>query len=85
MAYSGVQPVCASWREAVGWTKLNFLGLFPKSGKDNKIAKSVIITYHFPYNSKTLIKPVLEYLYLFERVWREKFWMLLGDTIKSVR
>ena len=35
--------------ETVWWTKSNFLGLFPKSGKDQW---DWIITLHFPYNIK---------------------------------
>ena len=39
------QPVHASHQEMVWQTKLNSLGLFPKSA--NEIARSVIITYYF--------------------------------------
>ena len=56
--------VCASWREAVWWIKLNYWAYSPKLVRTNKIARSVITTNHFPYNSKNF-KPLLEYWYLF--------------------
>ena len=38
-----------------GKQKLTFLSLFPKVVGTNEIARLVIITQHFPYNSKVFI------------------------------
>ena len=57
---------------------------YPKVVKTNEIARSVIITYHFPCNSK-ICSSHLSIHTFFERVVRKMFWTLLGYTVTEVR
>ena len=64
--------------ETVWWTKSNFLGLFPKSGKDQW---DWISTLHFPYNINFFL-PLLKHPYLF---WADlAYRSLLGYTVAKV-
>ena len=47
--------------------------LIPKVVKTNDIVRSVVVTWHFPYNSK---------IYLYSSI--RMFWTLLGDTVAKV-
>ena len=54
------------------WT----FGAYFSKLKTNRIARSLIIMYHFPYNSKISSSP-FEHLYFF---WGGFLWLLLGYT-----
>ena len=74
------QPACTSRRETVWWTKSNFLGLLPKSGKDQWDCEISNYYVALPYSSKIChlhlsIRP------FFERVVRKMFWTLLGYNV----
>ena len=63
-------PAHAHLPAMVSWTKSNFLGLFPKWGRTNEIARSIIIVSHFPYSIKKKYSNIYTF---FEQVWRKTF------------
>ena len=79
---SRAHTVCAFQWTTVRWTELNFLGLLPKSSKDEWDYE---IKQHFPYDcySKICLSP-FEYPYFFEWVFRKMFWTLLDYTVAKV-
>ena len=79
-----MHPIRASQREMVWWTKSNFLGLLPKSGKDQWDCE---ISNYYVHTSLTTVKFVhlnSSILTFFERVVCKMFWTLLGYTVTKV-
>ena len=66
-----------------GKQKLTFWGLFQKVVRTNEIARLVIITQHFPYNSKIFISTQVSVPF-FEWIWCKMFRMLLSYTVAKV-
>ena len=64
--YSRAQPTCASWWETVWWSRSNFLGLLPKSGKDQWDCK--ISNYYVALPLQISSSP-FKYPYLFWVGW----------------
>ena len=86
-----VPTPCASRRETVWWTKLNFLGLFPKTVEDHWDCEIANYYVALPYNIQIYSSP-FEYpcffdrvfqsiRAFFERVFRKIFRTLLGYTV----
>ena len=64
-------------QQMVRWTKSSFLGLVPKSGKNQ---------WDYEVGNYYIALPVQRYSIirtLFKQVWRKIFWTLVGDTVEG--
>ena len=72
--------MCASRQDMVWWTKSKFLGLLPKSSKDQIECDCEISNYYLALPIE-IYSSLLEYPDFFERVVCKMFWTLLGYTV----
>ena len=79
--WSCAQSTGASQQETVWWTKSDFLGLLPKSGKDQWDCEIGNYYVGLPLHFLSLYLSICTF---FEQVWHQIFWKLLGDTVAKM-